>query len=67
VLPRLGSATWCFAFAGIGWAAGANWESFHHAFRYADIAVAVIIVGAAGWLGLRYWRKRQASTPADPS
>ena len=52
VLTLLGSAIWCFVFAGIGWAAGANWESFHHAFRYADIAVAVVIVGAAGWLGL---------------
>jgi membrane protein DedA with SNARE-associated domain len=67
VLTLFGSAIWCFVFAGIGWAAGANWESFHHAFRYADIAVAVIIVGAAGWLGTRYWRKRQAATPADPS
>ncbi len=67
VLTLLGSAIWCFVFAGIGWAAGANWESFHHAFRYADIAVAVVIVGAAGWLGLRYWRKRRAAMPVDPS
>ena len=67
ILTLFGSAIWCFVFAGIGWAAGANWESFHHAFRYADIAVAVIIVGAAGWLGLRYRRKRQAARPADPS
>ncbi len=67
VLTLLGSAIWCFVFAGIGWAAGANWESFHHAFRYADIAVAVIIVGGAGWLGRRYWRKRQAAKPVGPS
>ena len=65
VLTLLGSAIWCFVFAGIGWAAGANWESFHHAFRYADIAVAVTIVGAAGWFGWRYWRKRHAARPAD--
>ena len=37
VLTLIGSAIWCFVFAGIGWAAGASWESFHHAFRYADI------------------------------
>ena len=67
VLTLLGSAIWCFVFAGIGWAAGANWESFHHAFRYADIAVAVIIVGAAGWLGWRYRRKRQVARAVDPS
>ena len=41
VLTLIGSAVWCFVFAGIGWAAGASWESFHSAFRYADIVVAV--------------------------
>ena len=61
VLTLLGSAIWCFIFAGIGWAAGANWESFHHAFRYADIAVGVIIVAGALWLG---WRFKQKRTPA---
>ena len=29
VLTLIGSAIWCFVFAGIGWAAGASWESFH--------------------------------------
>ena len=29
VLTLIGSAVWCFVFAGIGWAAGASWESFH--------------------------------------
>ena len=60
VLTLIGSALWCFAFAGAGWAAGASWESFHHAFRYADIAVAVMLVAGAGWFGLRYRRKRRA-------
>ena len=27
VLTLIGSAIWCFVFAGIGWAAGASWES----------------------------------------
>ena len=40
VLTLIGSAIWCFVFAAIGWAAGASWESFHSAFRYADVAVA---------------------------
>lgn len=60
VLTLIGSAIWCFLFAGVGWAAGASWESFHHAFRYADVAVALLIVGAAGWLGWRYAKKRRA-------
>ena len=44
VLTLIGSAIWCFVFAGVGWAAGASWESFHHAFRYADIVTGVAIV-----------------------
>ena len=60
VLTLLGSAIWCFAFAGAGWAAGASWESFHEAFRYADYAVAVALVAGAGWLGWRFKKKRAA-------
>ena len=61
VLTLIGSAIWCFLFAGIGWAAGASWESFHHAFRYADVVTGVAIVAAAGWLGWRFMRKRRAT------
>jgi membrane protein DedA with SNARE-associated domain len=61
VLTLLGSAIWCFAFAGAGWAAGASWESFHEAFRYADYAVAAAIVVGAGWLGWHLLRKRRAA------
>jgi len=64
VLTLIGSAIWCFVFAGIGWAAGASWESFHSAFRYADALVAVAVVGAAAWLGWRFLRKRQAAREA---
>jgi membrane protein DedA with SNARE-associated domain len=42
-----GSALWCFVFAGAGWAAGASYEHFHHAFDYVEYAVlagAVILV-----------------------
>src|SRR4029077_18350585 len=51
VLTLIGSAIWCFVFAGIGWAAGSSWESFHHAFRDADIVTAVAIRGVAAGLG----------------
>jgi membrane protein DedA with SNARE-associated domain len=61
VLTLIGSALWCFAFAGAGWAAGASWESFHSAFRYADVAVAAFVVGAAAWIGWRFVGKRRAA------
>ena len=44
VLTIPGSALWCFTFAGIGWALGASYESFHHAFDFVDV---VIVVGVA--------------------
>ena len=59
VLTLVGSAVWCFAFAGIGLAAGASWESFHSSFRYADVAVAAFVVGVCAWLGWRFLRKRR--------
>jgi len=64
VLTLIGSAIWCFTFAAVGWAAGASWESFHSAFRFADVAVALIVVGAAGWLGWRFLRRRPAAGEA---
>jgi membrane protein DedA with SNARE-associated domain len=56
-LTLLGSAIWCFAFAGAGYALGSNWESFHHAFRYADYAVIVGVVALAAFV---LWRRRSA-------
>jgi len=47
-LTLAGSAIWCFAFAGAGWALGSGYESVHRAFRYVDVlvvaAVAVVVV-----------------------
>jgi membrane protein DedA with SNARE-associated domain len=56
VWTAVGSALWCFALAGVGWALGASWEHFHHAFRYADVAIAVVVAAAAAWLLVR-WRR----------
>ena len=39
-----GSAAWAFAFAGIGWAFGSNYERFHHAFDLALLAGAALLV-----------------------
>jgi membrane protein DedA with SNARE-associated domain len=48
ILTAIGSAVWCFAFAGAGWAAGANWEDFHDRFRFVDyLVLAGVAVGLA--------------------
>ncbi len=59
LLTLLGSAIWCFAFAAAGYVAGANWETFHHAFRYVDYLVAATIVAGVAYLALRYLRRRR--------
>jgi membrane protein DedA with SNARE-associated domain len=60
LLTLLGSAIWCFAFAGAGYLAGESWEDFHHAFRYFDYVVAAAVVAGVAWLALRHLRRRRA-------
>jgi membrane protein DedA with SNARE-associated domain len=67
VLTFLGSAVWCFAFAGAGYVAGSNWENFHHAFRYADYMVAVAIAALAAWLVWRFVRRRRRRLAEESS
>ena len=67
VLTLFGSAVWCFAFAGAGFALGASWEDFHHAFRYVDYLVAATILALVGWLAWRFVRKRRARVSEDSS
>jgi membrane protein DedA with SNARE-associated domain len=59
VLTLIGSALWCFAFAGAGYAAGESWEDFHHAFRYVEYLVVAAIVAVAALLAWRWLRKRR--------
>jgi membrane protein DedA with SNARE-associated domain len=61
LLTALGSAIWCFAWAGAGWGLGASWSGVHHAFGYVDYAVVAGIVAAAA-----YWvlRRRRSITMA---
>ena len=59
VLTALGSALWCFAFAGAGWAAGSNWESFHESFRYVDYLVAAVVLAVAAWIAVHLVRRRR--------
>ena len=66
LLTLAGSAIWCFLFAGAGYLAGESWEDFHHAFRYVDYLVAVLVVGAVGYLVLRYVRRRRRVAEETP-
>ena len=58
LLTLAGSAIWAFALAGIGWALGSNWERFHHAFRYADVAFVAGVVALAAYV---IWRRRRSN------
>jgi membrane protein DedA with SNARE-associated domain len=63
LLTLAGSAIWCFGFAAVGWAVGGSYESIHHAFRYADVAVVALCVAAAVVLtATRARRPRPSST-----
>jgi membrane protein DedA with SNARE-associated domain len=64
-LTLVGSAAWCFAFAGAGYALGSRWESFHHAFRYADYAVLAAVVALVALVLLRRRSSRLARRAAE--
>jgi membrane protein DedA with SNARE-associated domain len=66
VLTFAGAAIWCFAFAGAGYAAGASWESLHHAFDYVDYLVLAAAVAVAVWLVLRRLRRRRVAEESPP-
>jgi membrane protein DedA with SNARE-associated domain len=53
-LTAVGSAIWCFAFAGAGWALGDQWDIVHRAFRYLDVLAVLAVVGVAGAAFLRH-------------
>jgi membrane protein DedA with SNARE-associated domain len=59
-LTLAGSALWCFAFAGLGWALGGSWESFHRGFRYADYVALVALVGLIALAVAHRLRARRA-------
>ncbi len=58
-LSLVGSAIWCFAFAGVGWGLGGRWESFHKSFRYADALVVAAILTLLVVLIVRALRRRR--------
>jgi len=67
LLTLAGSAIWCFAFAGAGYAVGENWEDFHHAFRYVEYLIATAIGAVAIWVVARYVRRRRRRLAEESS
>lgn len=54
----LGCIPWMMMLTGIGYYAGENWEKWKDKLHYVDYAVALIIIGIAIWLFIR-WRNNR--------
>jgi membrane protein DedA with SNARE-associated domain len=61
-LTLLGSAIWCFAFAGAGWALGSGWEQVHKAFDLVEVAAVAGLIALAALLVWRARSGRRAGT-----
>jgi membrane protein DedA with SNARE-associated domain len=67
-LTLAGSAVWCFAFAGVGWAVGSSYKSFDKGFRYVEIVVVAGVLVLAAYLVLRRRRvSRLSHRGSDPT
>jgi len=70
VLSLIGSAVWCFAIAGAGYAAGRSYERFHHDFSFVEYAIVAAVLVLAAYLIVRWRRSSQkpsgAEGPAQP-
>jgi membrane protein DedA with SNARE-associated domain len=58
LLTLAGSAIWCFAFAGAGWALGSSYERLHHAFSYVNVVIVVAAALALSLVAVRETRRR---------
>jgi membrane protein DedA with SNARE-associated domain len=67
VLTFIGSTLWCILFAGVGYAFGTRWETFHENFHYVDYAVAAAIVIGVVYLLVRRRRSSTLDRGADPA
>ena len=56
-LSAAASIVWCVAFAAAGHALGSNWDTVHHAFRYADYVAVVAVLAVVASLALRRRRR----------
>ncbi|MER3409225.1 MAG: DedA family protein [Thermoleophilia bacterium] len=60
LLTLVGSAAWCFAFAGAGYGLGAGYERLDRSFRYVEYAVVALAVALGALLVLRRRSSRLA-------
>ena len=67
VLTAIGSAIWCFAWAGAGWGLGASWEGVHKGFAYVDYAVVALVVAGLAYLVIRRYRSTTMARRASDS
>jgi membrane protein DedA with SNARE-associated domain len=67
LLTLVGSALWCFAFAGAGWGVGSGYRRVHEDFRWVDYAVVAAVCLAAAWLLYRRRSTRLARRADDPA
>jgi membrane protein DedA with SNARE-associated domain len=67
LLTLLGSAIWCFSFAGAGYLAGTAWEDFHHAFHYVEYVIVAALLGGAAWFAWRFVKKRRRRLAQESS
>ncbi len=58
ILTFIGTIPWCFGLAAVGVAVGSQWEEFHENFRYADYAIAALVVAGIGAVVYRTHRRR---------
>ncbi len=58
-----GCVPWMMLLTGIGYYAGENWEQWKDYLHYVDYAVALVIVGFAVWLLMRWRKSRNDGSP----
>jgi len=67
VLTLIGSAVWCFAIAGVGYALGTGYRRFDHGFKFAEYAVVVGVLALLAYLLYRGVRNARVDGRADDS
>jgi membrane protein DedA with SNARE-associated domain len=67
LLTLIGSALWCFAFAGAGYALGESYTRFHDDFRYVEYVVAAAIIGGLVLIVLRRRSSKLDRRASDPT
>jgi membrane protein DedA with SNARE-associated domain len=66
-LAVLGSAVFCFALAGAGWALGSSWDSVHKDLRIVEYVILGLVVAGIAYLVFRRFSRlnRRVDDPAD--